>query len=1070
MPRQKTGAPVGAFSMNCVGVGGASLLRLKLANTMKDVEWGIPPPHAADNLYSDDSEAECAKIWSVYISEAEKYDKALVESWRGDMDGMLIFAGLFSASLTAFIVESYKTLSPDSGNTTVTLLEQISKQLAASTSGEAFQVPAAPVFVVPATSLVCNILWFISLGLSLACALIATLIEQWARDFVQKAEMRPSPVIRARIFSYLYYGLKRFNMHVLVDLVPLLLHMSLILFFAGLVAFLLPINHTVMAVAAALFGILVAVYCSLTVLPLIYLDCPYRTPFSTVLWRLKQLWLLAMSRLAEIRHRRSQEPARTMRDNTMVEIMISQGTKPSEERDKRDRRSLGWTVKSLTDDTELEPFLDGIPDMLWGPNGSRLKHDHLIRALLDDPEVRLGERILGLMRYSDSSLLTPEVEFRLNVSCLKALWSIGTLSQKSTRLNLPLDALAKQLSEWVAKWVPKHTSSDQDFRCELLNYLDSTQAVIRCCILSSFDVLLQYSKSDLQKCEADAAAGRSPSLDTLVTLRNGLRQLVRENPTNHFLSLRFSRGLSFMFTDAPLTRVVSWLKNAQTLLNDYDTFLNDYRHGVIYTFLRASLSSSERRPILYEFHHTLRALLSDLSAPSAYSVGKYSDLLQEIGRLDGTEKDLQHRLNTDILGILINLLFPKSTDYNSSPWPIAPLSTDTLISHFSACLSDPSLDVFDTWAGRVDIVRLVHAVTDYLIAGCPGSNNVETTLKVVCGLYRRSHPAMDSFRTDFLLSLLQSLHDSPTLHTALVLVRQHTLLSLAERHRDITCRLEETGIMGYAPEFRDKFEAKMRLLGKVPERELARIPLLTGAASENMVPTQADWDKLHSSLSHPLLSTNSLGNVLEADPNFDFGACEDDVEKGVQYLNLLAVANSRFCDAAAAFYTEFLDACSSPTLPYSAVNTMQEIATNPLLSSALFAHPEHQIRFAKSIRALMKSRGATPEHTEIWDHFWHSWIFRLTVDRAKRGGKKPDESTIRIIKDSMEEYAESLQGSAMHLRLQRLLIHLDELLERPATIPSTDRVEECASLPDTPTVVLERSSAADLFSTKHTEP
>jgi hypothetical protein len=29
----------------------------------------------------------------VYISEAEKYDKALVESWKSDMSGMLIFVG-----------------------------------------------------------------------------------------------------------------------------------------------------------------------------------------------------------------------------------------------------------------------------------------------------------------------------------------------------------------------------------------------------------------------------------------------------------------------------------------------------------------------------------------------------------------------------------------------------------------------------------------------------------------------------------------------------------------------------------------------------------------------------------------------------------------------------------------------------------------------------------------------------------------------------------------------------------------------------------------------------------------
>ncbi|KAJ6534025.1 hypothetical protein DFH09DRAFT_932443, partial [Mycena vulgaris] len=211
-----------------------------------------------------------AKIGSVYISEAEKYDKALVESWRGDMDGMLIFvnaqsssqAALFSASLTAFLIESYKTFMPDSGDTTTSLLAQISNQLAASASGTTFEAPLPATFVVPATSVLCNTLWFINLGLSLSCALIATLVEQWARNFVQKADMRPSPVIRARIFSYLYYGLKRFNIHVLVDLVPLLRHMSLVLFFAGLVAFLLPINHTVTIVAAALLAIVVALSCT----------------------------------------------------------------------------------------------------------------------------------------------------------------------------------------------------------------------------------------------------------------------------------------------------------------------------------------------------------------------------------------------------------------------------------------------------------------------------------------------------------------------------------------------------------------------------------------------------------------------------------------------------------------------------------------------------------------------------------------------------------------------------------------------------------------------------------------
>ncbi|KIM79054.1 hypothetical protein PILCRDRAFT_74813, partial [Piloderma croceum F 1598] len=52
------------------------------------------------------------------------YDKGLLESWKSDMDGIVIFACLFSANVTAFI-ESYKNLTPDSGDITVALLMQI---------------------------------------------------------------------------------------------------------------------------------------------------------------------------------------------------------------------------------------------------------------------------------------------------------------------------------------------------------------------------------------------------------------------------------------------------------------------------------------------------------------------------------------------------------------------------------------------------------------------------------------------------------------------------------------------------------------------------------------------------------------------------------------------------------------------------------------------------------------------------------------------------------------------------------------------------------------------------------
>ncbi|KAJ7908478.1 hypothetical protein B0H13DRAFT_2193292, partial [Mycena leptocephala] len=227
--------------------------------------------------YSKD-EVGSTKLWAVYIAEAEKYDKALVESWRSDMGGMLIFAGLFSGSLTAFIIESYRNLTPDSGDTTVLLLQQISAQLDGAAKGSYSTPPPQNTFTPPLAALLCNALWFMSLALSLTCALIATLVEQWARDFLHRADIRSAPLERARIFAYLYYGLKRFKMHAVVEVLPLLLHASLILFFAGLVAFLAAVNRAIMILAGVLLGAVVTVYLVFTILPLIYPDCPYRTP------------------------------------------------------------------------------------------------------------------------------------------------------------------------------------------------------------------------------------------------------------------------------------------------------------------------------------------------------------------------------------------------------------------------------------------------------------------------------------------------------------------------------------------------------------------------------------------------------------------------------------------------------------------------------------------------------------------------------------------------------------------------------------------------------------------------
>ncbi|KAJ7930055.1 hypothetical protein B0H13DRAFT_913330 [Mycena leptocephala] len=391
------------------------------------------------------SDAANGRIWAIYLAEAEKYDKALVESWRDNVTGILIFAGLFSATVTAFIIEGYKTLLADSGDTTVHLLTQISLQLSQMTSENSSTIIVSPVpqFVPSNSALICNILWIISLGLSLCCALIATLVGQWAQDFLHRAEMRSEPVVGARIMSYLYYGIRRFNMHAMVAAIPLLLHGSLLFFFAGLVAFLIPVNVTVMAISSAVPLIFTAVYLTLTLLPLCYFDCPYRTPLSDMLWHVGRVVRELYQKMLRFHfHRTTVVPNVSVHALTMVEAMTRRATVDTDERATRDYRALSWTVKSLIGDKKLQSFVRCIPSLLQADRAVNLKnspvhrYEEHIKALVDDHDVQLQVRIEGMLRSSKMDLEMPDdtLAERQRV-CFCALWAIAKLDPASPVLT-----------------------------------------------------------------------------------------------------------------------------------------------------------------------------------------------------------------------------------------------------------------------------------------------------------------------------------------------------------------------------------------------------------------------------------------------------------------------------------------------------------------------------------------------------------------------------------------------------------------------------------------------------------
>ncbi|KAJ7584328.1 hypothetical protein C8J56DRAFT_1053781 [Mycena floridula] len=221
-------------------------------------------------------------LLSIYIREAKIYDEGMVARWKVLMDGLLLFAALFSAVVTAFIIEGYKTLSPDPSAMTVVLLYQISQQLSTITNTTELNISLPDLNSSPTLAIITNIFWFLSLALSLTCALTATLIEQWASDYVRAIERREAPAIKARIRAYLFEGVENSNVAAIVEGTPLLLHASLFSFFIGLIFFLHPISGIITFLSAGILAVFGIAYLSATIAPLIDTASPIRTPLTTL--------------------------------------------------------------------------------------------------------------------------------------------------------------------------------------------------------------------------------------------------------------------------------------------------------------------------------------------------------------------------------------------------------------------------------------------------------------------------------------------------------------------------------------------------------------------------------------------------------------------------------------------------------------------------------------------------------------------------------------------------------------------------------------------------------------------
>lgn len=269
--------------------------------------------------------------------------------------------------------------------------------------------------------------------MSLTGALLAVLIQQWAQSYLQATQGRNSPRYRARIRTYHAEGLDKWHLHHVTRAVPVLIHVSLFLFFSGLPVFLFNVNRTVFNAVVTWLGLCVAGYACITLMPIFCQDSPYFSPLSTWIWfwlintlffiyRILKIFMPRNSSIFQWYHTRyAKSHLRWPSAQAMQKSAARFALQLSSD---IDYRALLWMFRTLSDDDEFEEFFDALPSLckseaLVDPQGAFIKRNEKI----------LSHALVGMMdRTLLSDLVSEEVKERRIIICTKAIDATSLLS------------------------------------------------------------------------------------------------------------------------------------------------------------------------------------------------------------------------------------------------------------------------------------------------------------------------------------------------------------------------------------------------------------------------------------------------------------------------------------------------------------------------------------------------------------------------------------------------------------------------------------------------------------------
>ncbi|KAJ7182401.1 hypothetical protein C8R43DRAFT_865677, partial [Mycena crocata] len=214
-----------------------------------------------------------AEIWKLYMDLANAFDKRLAKLFDSDLDPLLIFAGLFSAILSAFLIEIRKDLQQDLQTVTNDLLVTLIQSQHSVTTP---QLPQSGTFVPTLSSRWVNGLWFISLMFSLVSALGASVAKGWVTQFsstVSGSSWHDASLHRQRLRI-----LKQWHLQLIIEFLPILIHIAFFLFAAGLIVLLFDDDKPIGIAILVLTGLVGTIYITNSFVSAYHSDSPFRTP------------------------------------------------------------------------------------------------------------------------------------------------------------------------------------------------------------------------------------------------------------------------------------------------------------------------------------------------------------------------------------------------------------------------------------------------------------------------------------------------------------------------------------------------------------------------------------------------------------------------------------------------------------------------------------------------------------------------------------------------------------------------------------------------------------------------